>query len=300
MHDFEELKQELITKLNNSTGNVTNFLETNKSVYVIETDMQTNKEIFINPAVEILGTQKLVEFDVYQNKKDSISYLEEEEKLSELSTLIKKLDNATSNDNNIFKTGEKIKYFYIKCDGIIFIYRYTAKAYLKPKAYLKVWDSKELELVTEEENRIALDKQIPDMIFDTDANRAFLFNVTQSEYIIELDVVITKTMKGFNDIQTGNKIFSANSFCEFEKHIEKMSKTTGRKFVKMIENETYQKFVINRDKAESIKEMYELDIDFNDDNEIDFNENTNVEHILHLLSDDCVQSYLDSEHMVRE
>ncbi|GFH43361.1 hypothetical protein Hs30E_19120 [Lactococcus hodotermopsidis] len=301
---MKELKQKLIQKLQIETDNITDYLETDKNVYRIETNVETNKTIFVNPTIESLNNQELVNFDIYQDKKDTISLITDENKLSNLIELESKFNDSQTTETNIFKNKEKIKYFYLKLNNIILVYRYTSRAYLKAKAFLKIrqtvelGQTKELELITEEDDRITLDKQSPDLIFDMDMKQAFLLNVKQSEYIIDLEVAIDKLREKFPDIQKENRIFSKDSFELFEKKISSLNKTRIRKFVKMIEEEKYHKFVEHRNQAVKIKERYSLTIEFNDCNEIVFGPDTSIEDILHLLADDYVQSYLDEESRV--
>ncbi|MBZ6016013.1 MULTISPECIES: DUF4868 domain-containing protein [Leuconostoc] len=297
---FEEIKKNLIEKLEQQTSDVTDYLESEKNVYRIDTDVKTNEEIFIQPAIEKLRTSELIGFDVYQDRRESVSLLTDENKLSNLANLTDKFANSQTTESNIFINHEKIKYFYITVNQVVLVYRYTSKAYLKAQAFLKIKNiefgsTKELELVTEEDDRISLDKQYPDLVYDISFNRAFLLNSKQAEYIIDLEVEITKTKKSFPDIQQKNKIFSEDSYTHFEEALNELNKTKVRKFVKMIENQTYEKFVAHREKATEIKNHYKFTIEFNECNEIVFSDETSMEDVLHLLSDDYVQSYLDEE-----
>ena len=89
--------------------------------------------------------------------------------------------------------------------------------------------------------------------------------------------------------------FISDSFEKFQVCIQEQNKSTIRKFVKMIENKTYQKFVDNRSNALEIKTMFEMTIEFNSENHIIFDDETSIDDVLHLLSDDYVQSYLDKK-----
>ncbi|AGE29397.1 DUF4868 domain-containing protein [Enterococcus faecium] len=303
--EYATIKAELIERLESETEEVTDYLETDKNIYVMDTNVQTNVNVFIKQAIEKLEASELIGFDVYKDSKESISLISDENKLKNLTELPGKFASAQEPETNIFENKEKIKYFYIKFQEIVLVYRYTQRAYLKSKAFIKigkneVGHTKELQLVTEEDDRISLDKQWPDLVYDMADKRAFLFNSKQSEYIIDLEVEITKTKKSFPDIQKENAIFTEGSYPLFEEAISYLNKTKVRKFVKMIENKTYQKFVDNRDKALGIKQKYNFSIYFNEYNEIIFNDDTSMEDILHLLSDDYVQSYLDEESMVRD
>lgn len=303
--EYATIKAELIERLESETEEVTDYLETDKNIYVMDTNVQTNVNVFIKQAIEKLEASELIGFDVYKDSKESISLISDENKLKNLTELPGKFASAQEPETNIFENKEKIKYFYIKFQEIVLAYRYTQRAYLKSKAFIKigkneVGHTKELQLVTEEDDRISLDKQWTDLVYDMADKRVFLFNSKQSEYIIDLEVEITKTKKSFPDIQKKNAIFTEGSYPLFEEAISDLNKTKVRKFVKMIENKTYQKFVDNRDKALGIKQKYNFSINFNEYNEIIFNDDTSMEDILHLLSDDYVQSYLDEESMVRD
>ena len=291
---MEEIKSNLLLSLSTSTTEITYFLETDRNVYALETSISQGQETFISPTVDYLKSKKLVKFDVYNSKRDSFDYLEEEEKIENLKLIAERLNESRNPEDNIFKNREKIKYFYVKIQNFVMIYRYTSKAYIKSKTVIKV-KTRNLELVNEEEDRSTLDKMIPDIIYNIDEEKAFLLNVKQAEYIVDLEVNMTKTQNKFPEIQSKVNIFTADSFEKFQVCIQEQNKSTIRKFVKMIENKTYQKFVDNRSNALEIKTMFEMTIEFNSENHIIFDDETSIDDVLHLLSDDYVQSYLDKQ-----
>lgn len=291
---MEEIKAKLLSSLSTSTTEITYFLETDKNVYTLETSISQGQETFIGPTIDYLKSMELVKFDVYKSKRDSFDYLEDEDKIGNLKLITERLNESRNPEENIFKNREKIKYFYVKIKNFVMIYRYTSKAYIKSEVFVVV-KTKNLELISEEDDRITLDKQTPDIIYSIDEQKAFLLNVKQAEYIVDLEVNMTKTQNKFPEIQSKVNIFTADSFEKFQERIQEQNKSIIRKFVKMIENETYQKFVDNRSNALEIKKMFEMTIEFDSENHIIFDDETSIDDVLHLLSDDYVQSYLDKQ-----
>ena len=294
MNNLEDIKSKLLEDLSEATTEITYYLETDKNVYTLETNVSQGQETFINPTIDYLRNMELVKFDVYKSKRDSFEYLEEEDKIANLKSIAERLNDSRNPEENIFKNQEKITYFFVKLRNFVMIYRYTSRAYLKSKTVIKV-KTKILELVNEEDDRITLDKMTPDIIYNIDEEKAFLLNVKQAEYIVDLEVNMTKTQNKFPEIQSKVNIFTADSFEKFQVCIQEQNKSTIRKFVKMIENKTYQKFVDNRSNALEIKTMFEMTIEFNSENHIIFDDETSIDDVLHLLSDDYVQSYLDKK-----
>lgn len=294
MNNLEDIKSKLLEDLSEATTEITYYLETDKNVYTLETNVSQGQETFINPTIDYLRNMELVKFDVYKSKRDSFEYLEEEDKIANLKSIAERLNVSRNPEENIFKNQEKITYFFVKLRNFVMIYRYTSRAYLKSKTVIKV-KTKILELVNEEDDRITLDKMTPDIIYNIDEEKAFLLNVKQAEYIVDLEVNMTKTQEKFPEIQSKVNIFTADSFEKFQERIKEQNKSIIRKIVKMIEYETYQKFVDNRSNALEIKEMFKMTIEFDSENQIIFDDETSIDDVLHLLSDDYVQSYLDKQ-----
>ncbi|MGO3606065.1 MAG: DUF4868 domain-containing protein [Pseudolactococcus laudensis] len=294
MNNLEDIKSKLLEDLSEATTEITYYLETDKNVYTLETNVSQGQETFINPTIDYLRNMELVKFDVYKSKRDSFEYLEEEDKIANLKSIAERLNDSRNPEENIFKNQEKITYFFVKLRNFVMIYRYTSRAYLKSKTVIKV-KTKILELVNEEDDRITLDKMTPDIIYNIDEEKAFLLNVKQAEYIVDLEVNMTKTQEKFPEIQSKVNIFTADSFEKFQERIKEQNKSIIRKIVKMIEYETYQKFVDNRSNALEIKEMFKMTIEFDSENQIIFDDETSIDDVLHLLSDDYVQSYLDKQ-----
>ena len=294
MNNLENIKSKLLEDLSEATTEITYYLETDKNVYTLETNVSQGQETFINPTIDYLRNMELVKFDVYKSKRDSFEYLEEEDKIANLKSIAERLNDSRNPEENIFKNQEKITYFFVKLRNFVMIYRYTSRAYLKSKTVIKV-KTKILELVNEEDDRITLDKMTPDIIYNIDEEKAFLLNVKQAEYIVDLEVNMTKTQEKFPEIQSKVNIFTADSFEKFQERIKEQNKSIIRKIVKMIEYETYQKFVDNRSNALEIKEMFKMTIEFDSENQIIFDDETSIDDVLHLLSDDYVQSYLDKQ-----
>lgn len=294
MNNLEDIKSKLLEDLSEATTEITYYLETDKNVYTLETNVSQGQETFINPTIDYLRNMELVKFDVYKSKRDSFEYLEEEDKIANLKLIAERLNDSRNPEENIFKNQEKITYFFVKLRNFVMIYRYTSRAYLKSKTVIKV-KTKILELVNEEDDRITLDKMTPDIIYNIDEEKAFLLNVKQAEYIVDLEVNMTKTQEKFPEIQSKVNIFTADSFEKFQERIKEQNKSIIRKIVKMIEYETYQKFVDNRSNALEIKEMFKMTIEFDSENQIIFDDETSIDDVLHLLSDDYVQSYLDKQ-----
>ena len=294
MNNLEDIKSKLLEDLSEATTEITYYLETDKNVYTLETNVSQGQETFINPTIDYLRNMELVKFDVYKSKRDSFEYLEEEDKIANLKSIAERLNDSRNPEENIFKNQEKITYFFVKLRNFVMIYRYTSRAYLKSKTVIKV-KTKILELVNEEDDRITLDKMTPDIIYNIDEEKAFLLNVKQAEYIVDLEVNMTKTQEKFPEIQSKVNIFTADSFEKFQERIKEQNKSIIRKIVKMIEYETYQKFVDNRSNALEIKEMFKMTIEFDSEDQIIFDDETSIDDVLHLLSDDYVQSYLDKQ-----
>ena len=294
MNNLEDIKSKLLEDLSEATTEITYYLETDKNVYTLETNVSQGQETFINPTIDYLRNMELVKFDVYKSKRDSFEYLEEEDKIANLKSIAERLNDSRNPEENIFKNQEKITYFFVKLRNFVMIYRYTSRAYLKSNTVIKA-KTKILELVNEEDDRITLDKMTPDIIYNIEEEKAFLLNVKQAEYIVDLEVNMTKTQEKFPEIQSKVNIFTADSFEKFQERIKEQNKSIIRKIVKMIEYETYQKFVDNRSNALEIKEMFKMTIEFDSENQIIFDDETSIDDVLHLLSDDYVQSYLDKQ-----
>lgn len=133
MNNLEDIKSKLLEDLSEVTTEITYYLETDKNVYTLETNVSQGQETFINPTIDYLRNMELVKFDVYKSKRDSFEYLEEEDKIANLKSITERLNDSRNPEENIFKNREKITYFFVKLRNFVMIYRYTSRAYLKSK-----------------------------------------------------------------------------------------------------------------------------------------------------------------------
>ena len=172
----------------------------------------------------------------------------------------------------------------------MFLYRYNSSSIFKQSWIAKL--NNKMPIVEKNCNKfIILNKTKPDIIFDIKNDIALLTNVIQSEYILSIDQLFMNSIDKFNSL----KIISESTENDFIDKVKSSNKFI-RKLHKIISEETYKHFENNIDNVKDVIKYYNLDIKLDENsNKILFDENTEINDVLHLLGDDYIRKYISQK-----
>lgn len=273
------------------------FLQTDDNIYSFRNDLtKEQREEFINPINDFIKNKNICKYDSLDRKAETIYYiLKEMDEFKSLELILSLNNQIKSGDCEIasIKTieNEKIKLAIFKKGDFLLLYRYNASSILKQGIAARFFPE---EAVVEKQNNnlLILSKTIPDIIVDTGNNDAFILNMTQAEYILN----IMKLFKGtLNVVATNLKEFQLMDIEGIDRFIQLVSEKNGyiRKLHKIQTTESYKHLKTNKNVVPSVLEKYNLNVEFDEKKgEIIFNEDTDITDVLHLLADDYVKRYI--------
>ncbi|APQ98096.1 Kiwa anti-phage protein KwaB-like domain-containing protein [Clostridium botulinum] len=273
------------------------FLQTDENIYSFRNDLtKDQREEFINPIINFIKDKNICKYDSLDRKAETIYYILKEmdefkslELILSLHNQIKSGDCETASIKTI--ENEKIKLAIFKKGDFLLLYRYNASSILKQGIAARFFPEKAV-VEKQNNNLLILSKTIPDIIVDTENNDAFILNMTQAEYILN----IMKLFKGtLNVVATNLKEFQLMDIEGIDRFIQLVSEKNGyiRKLHKIQTTESYKHLKTNKNVVPSVLEKYNLNVEFDEkEGEIIFNEDTDITDVLHLLADDYVKRYI--------
>lgn len=285
--------------LKNNDNKLNGFLLTDKNLYSISHKM-TEKEIkdMVGKSLNFINENyDYFKFNPTEIKKGVIYYLskkEEEYKSLEKFKLINEqiINDKTKKDRiSEINKKEKIKLVIFKLDTVLFLYRYNTSKLFEQGFWIKFINKEEPIIEKNNYNILILDKNNPDIIFDLENELALLLNVTQAEYILDINKLFNNSIQQFKNLN----LMSINTIDEFLSKINSSSRYT-RKLHKIQTEKTYQYFQNNKDKVDEVIAEYKLCVSFDKNTgEIIFDENTEIIDVLRLLSDDYVKRLISDK-----
>lgn len=294
---YEVPLQELRTELLNNQNHISLFLRTNNNIYSFVSRLTQEEELeIVSPIYTFLDNKDYCEYDALERRPNNIYYITSEMiEYQSLNSILKlnqqivagEVDRATLRVIEI----DKVKMVIFKKENFLFLYKYDSG-----KLFKQGWKAKfnNEEAVVEKENNsiLVLSKTIPDIILDMNKNIAFILNVTQAEYILQIETLFIGTL---NTVSNNLKEFQLMKEETIENFIEEVSSKNNymRKLHKIQTTQSYQYFKNNITRIPDVLTKYNLNVNFDEQNgQIIFDNETDVGDVLHLFADDYVKRYI--------
>lgn len=288
-----ELQQQLL----NEENNLCLFLQTNNNIYSFRSELTRPQQLdIIRPINEYINNKEFIEYDVLERRPNTIYYItegmQEYQSLNNVLELNQYIehDDVTRATIRTIET-DKIKMVIFKKDRFLFLYKYnTGKLFTQ--GWKAIFNVEEAVVEKDDNSVLILSKAIPDIILDTRENLAFILNVTQSEYILQIDSLFMATL---NRISGNLREFELMREDTIESFINEISGKNNymRKLHKIQTSQSYQYFYNNINRIPDVLRQYNLNVNFDEESgQIIFDEETDVGDVLHLLADDYVRRYI--------
>ena len=290
---LEELREELT----NGRNELTLFLQTNNNLYSFRSRLNDEQQLeIIEPISEAMSNKEYSQYDTLERRPNTIYYINNE--MLEYQSLngILQVNAQIENDEVDRATiraieTDKIKMIIFKKGRFIFLYKYTSSKLFK-QGWKARFDNEEAVVERETDNVLILSKLIPDIIIDTQNEIAFILNVVQAEYILEIDRLFTGTLTNFSNNLREFTLMREDTIGEFINQVSGKNNYM-RKLHKIQTTQSYQYFHQNIDIIPEILNQYGLNINFDEQNgQLVFDEETDVGDVLHLFADDYVRRHI--------
>lgn len=287
----------LRNELENNQNGLCLYLKTDTNIYSFRSLLTNEQQIdILNPINIYLNEKEYEKYDSLERRVNVIYYItEHDQEFQSLNNIIEMNNQIINNDVNIATIKsidhEKIKIIIFKKGNFLFLYRYNTSKLFK-QGWTARFNNEEAVVEKENESILVLSKSIPDIIWDTKENILFILNVTQAEYILEIDQLFRGTI---NNVSTHLKNFNLmreDTIIDFLNEVSSKN-TYMRKLHKIQTTQSYQYFYNNIDRIPEVLRQYELDVNFDVENgQIIFDEETDVGDVLHLFADDYIKRYI--------
>ena len=290
---LDELREELI----NEGNELTLFLQTNNNIYSFRSRLSNEQQLeIINPISEAINNKEYNQYDTLERRPNTIYYIIndmiEYQSLSNILELNMQIENDEVNRATIraIET-DKIKMIIFKKGQFIFLYKYNSSKLFK-QGWKARFDNEEAVVERETDNVLILSKLIPDIIIDVQNEVAFILNIVQAEYILDIDRLFTGTLTNFSDNLIEFNLMREDTIAEFINQVSGKNNYM-RKLHKIQTTQSYQYFHQNIDIIPDVLNQYGLNINFDEQNgQIVFDEETDVGDVLHLFADDYVRRHI--------
>lgn len=273
------------------------LLRTNLNIYSFRSMLsQDEEQEMIDPIRNYLLDKDYVQYDAFERRTNTIYYITRD--MVEFTSMneILEFNNQIQNGELLIATlhtvlDEKIKLVIIKKGEFLFLYRYnTGKLFTQGwKALFNV----EQAIVEKDNNStLFLSKEIPDIILDLQSNVAFLMNITQAEYILEIESLFQNTLNIVSQNLVNFQLMREDTVGAFINQVGSKNNFL-RKLNKIQTTQSYQYFQNNITRIPGVLRRYALNVNFDEINgHIIFDDETDVGDVLHLFADDYVQRYI--------
>ncbi|MDY2630516.1 MAG: DUF4868 domain-containing protein [Clostridium sp.] len=290
---LDELREELI----NEGNELTLFLQTNNNIYSFRSRLSNEQQLeIINPISEAINNKEYNQYDTLERRPNTIYYIIndmiEYQSLGNILELNMQIENDEVNRATLraIET-DKIKMIIFKKGQFIFLYKYNSSKLFK-QGWKARFDNEEAVVERETDNVLILSKLIPDIIIDVQNEVAFILNIVQAEYILDIDRLFTGTLTNFSDNLRAFNLMREDTIAEFINQVSGKNNYM-RKLHKIQTTQSYQYFHQNIDIIPDVLNQYGLNINFDEQNgQIVFDEETDVGDVLHLFADDYVRRHI--------
>lgn len=290
---LDELREELI----NEGNELTLFLQTNNNIYSFRSRLSNEQQLeIINPISEAINNKEYNQYDTLERRPNTIYYIIndmiEYQSLGNILELNIQIENDEVNRATLraIET-DKIKMIIFKKGQFIFLYKYNSSKLFK-QGWKARFDNEEAVVERETDNVLILSKLIPDIIIDVQNEVAFILNIVQAEYILDIDRLFTGTLTNFSDNLRAFNLMREDTIAEFINQVSGKNNYM-RKLHKIQTTQSYQYFHQNIDIIPDVLNQYGLNINFDEQNgQIVFDEETDVGDVLHLFADDYVRRHI--------
>ncbi|MBU3176500.1 hypothetical protein KPL47_08950 [Clostridium estertheticum] len=272
-----ELQQQLL----NNENNLWLFLQTNNNTYSFRSELTLQQQLdIIHPIYDYLNDKDYNQYDVLERLPNTIYYIsktmQEYQSLNSILELNHYIECSEVKRVTITTIEtDKIKMIIFKKDRFLFLYTYNSG-----KIFKQGWKARfnNEDAVVEKENNgmLMLSKTIPDIILDTREKLAFILNVTQAEYILQIESLFIETLNTVSDNLREFKLMRIDTIDRF---IDEVSGKNNymRKLHKIQTTKSYQYFRDNITKIPEVLAQYDLNVNFDEQNgQIIFDEETNI------------------------
>ncbi|NFN18561.1 DUF4868 domain-containing protein [Clostridium botulinum] len=294
---YRNTLQRLREELTNQENNLCLFLQTNNNIYSFRSRLTPEQQLeIINPICNKIDNYEFTQYDVLERRPNTIYYISNDMQEYESLNNILELNQYIEDDEVERATirtieTDKVRMIIFKKDRFLFLYKYNSG-----KLFKQGWTARfneECAVVEKDDNSIlVLSKTMPDIILDTVENMAFIMNVVQAEYILQIDSLFIGTL---NNVSENLREFNLMREETIEEFINQVSGKNNymRKLHKIQTTQSYQYFQRNIDRIPEVLRQYDLNVNFDAENgQIIFDEETDVVDVLHLFADDYVKRYI--------
>lgn len=279
------------------------FLNTDINIYSFISELDKNQRIdIIKPIETFLKGKAFCQYDALERRLNTVYYIvsamTEFESLNYIFEMNEQIRNGNVDQATIRVIEEdKIKMIIFMKENFMFLYRYNTS-----KLFGQGWRARfsNEKAVVEKSNNglLILSKNIPDIIIDVQGRVAFLMNISQAEYILEIEDLFSVTLNTFSQNLRDFNLMSADTIDNFIERI-RLNKSHMRKLHKIQTTGTYEYFVQNINRIPEVIEAYDLNVNFDQENGcVIFSEESSVSDILHLLADDYIIRYISERNDV--
>ncbi|QXE19312.1 Kiwa anti-phage protein KwaB-like domain-containing protein [Clostridium sp. 001] len=293
---LNEVQQQLVSDDND----LCLFLQTNNDIYSFRSELTPNQQLdIIQPIGNYLKDKEYDQYDPLEIRPNTIYYIsnemEENQSLNNILNLNHQIECGDVKRATI-KTieNDKIKLIIFKKDRFLFLYRYDSRKLFK-QGWKAKFDKEEAVVQKEDDSILVLSKTIPDIILDASGIFAFILNVTQAEYILEIDSLFVSAL---NNASSNLREYNLMKSDTIESFISEVSKKNNymRKLHKIEATHSYQYFHNNINRIPEVLKLYNLNVKFDEQNGmIIFDDETDVSDVLHLFADDYVKRHISQK-----
>ena len=194
-NSVEGLQQELM----NTNNGLCLFLQTNTNIHSFRSELTEEQQLeILNPIRLYLNDKEYSQYDTLERRANTIYFITDDMNEYQSFNKIVEINRQIETNNVTVATirtvdEEKIKIIIFKKGDFIFLYRYNTSKLFK-QGWKARFNNEEAVVVRENNSILILSKSIPDIILDTRENVALILNVTQAEYILEIEELFRWTM----------------------------------------------------------------------------------------------------------
>lgn len=290
---LDELQNELI----NEENGLMMFLQTNNNVYSFTSRLNQQQQLdIINPTREAIAGKDYSRYDALERRPNTIYYISQDmteyQSVGNILEVNEQLENGEVDRARITTIEtEKIKLILFKKGRFIFLFKYNSGKLFK-QGWKAIFNEEEAIVEYENDNVLLLSKLVPDIIIDAQYNIAFILNVVQAEYILDINSLFTGTLTEFSNNLREFNLMREETIETFINQINGKNNYM-RKLHKIQTTQSYQYFHQNIERIPEVIEQYGLTINFDSENgEIIFDNETDVGDVLHLFADDYIRRYI--------
>ena len=295
--NYKDSLDELKNEITNKDNSICLFIQTDMNIYSFTNRLTNSEQVEILKPIEgYLSDKEYSKYDSLERRPNTIYYITKGmEEYQSLERILEINDMIINNNVEVATIksidNDKIKGIILKKESFIFFYRYNTSKIFK-QGFRARFDKEAAVVEKKNDSELILSKMIPDIVLDTNKEHAFLLNITQAEFILQIENLFKGSIQNIGEKLIESKLMKKEGIQSFIDEVSK-KKNYLRKLHKIQTTKSYKYFERNKSKIPAVLEKYELNINFdNDTGEIIFNEETEVVDVLHLLADDYIIRYI--------